>query len=107
MADKPASIATSIAPWFTIDHAASAVEFYKSAFKAAETYRLEMDGGLVVSLSVDGAIFWVSGNNTTGAGVVAAVDDREAIRMILTVDDPDTVFAEALQAGAREVFPVS
>ncbi len=28
-------------------------------------------------------------------------------RMILTVPDPDAVFAQALAAGAREVFPVA
>jgi PhnB protein len=29
-----------------------------------------------------------------------------SIRMILTVSDPDSLFAQALQAGATEVFPV-
>jgi len=31
---------------------------------------------------------------------------KTSIRMILTVPDPDTVFAQALQAGASEIFPV-
>jgi len=29
------------------------------------------------------------------------------VRMILTVADPDSVFAEAIRAGATEIHPVS
>ena len=99
------TIPTSIAPWFSVRNSAKAVEFYKSAFGAIETYRLEdPDGNAVVKLSVDGAEFWLSdgssGNlspETLGGG---------SVRMILTVTNPDTLFAKALKAGAMEVFPV-
>src|SRR5690348_2311110 len=96
---------TTIAPWLSVRNSALAVSFYKSAFDAIETYRLEdPDGNAVVKLSINGAEFWVSDspsdNSTEKLG-------GETIRMILTVDDPDTVFAKALQAGATEVFPVS
>jgi len=37
------------------------------------------------------------GNESVGGG---------SIRMILTVADPDTLFAQALAAGASEIFPV-
>ena len=56
---------SSLAPWLSVRDGAKAVDFYKSAFGAIETYRLEIpDGGLVVKLSVDGAEFWVSGEST-------------------------------------------
>ncbi len=99
------TIPTSIAPWLSVRNSARAVEFYKSAFGAVETYRLEdPDGNAVVKLSVDGAEFWVSDGasdnsspETLGGG---------SVRMILTVTDPDALFAQALKAGATEVFPV-
>ncbi len=99
------TIPTSIAPWMSVHNSARAVEFYKSAFGAVETYRLEdSDGNAVVKLSVDGAGFWVSDGasdnlspETLGGG---------SVRMILTVTDPDALFAQALKAGATEVFPV-
>src|SRR4051794_37564560 len=99
------TIPTSIAPWLSVRDSSKAVEFYKLAFGAIETYRLEdPDGNAVVKLSVDGAEFWLSDSpsdsispETVGGGTV---------RMILTVADPDTLFAQALQAGATEVFPV-
>ncbi len=55
------TIPTSIAPWLSVRNSARAVEFYKSAFGAIETYRLEdPDGNVVAKLSVDGAAFWLS-----------------------------------------------
>ncbi len=98
-------IQCSIAPWLTVRNSIKAVEFYKSAFGALEVYRLEgQDGDLVARLSVDGAEFWVSnasdknlGRETLGGG---------SVRMILTVADPDSLFNQALKAGATQVFPV-
>ena len=98
------TVRTAIAPWLSVNSSAKAVEFYKSAFNAIETYRMEdPDGNAVVKLSIDGAEFWLSdspsdsNSNPLGCGT---------IRMILTVENPDAVFAQALQAGATEVFPV-
>jgi PhnB protein len=103
--NKIESIKTSLSPWLSVSSSAKAVAFYKSAFGAIETYRLEdPDGNAVVKLSVDGAEFWLSDSpsdekdpETVGGG---------SIRMILTVADPDAVFAKAIQAGASEVFLV-
>ena len=99
------TIITSIAPWLSVRNSGKAVEFYKSAFGAVETYRLEdPDGNAVVKLSVGGAEFWLSdspSDNTTPETL-----GGDTIRMILTVTDPDALFAQALQAGATEVFPV-
>ncbi|HEY6977898.1 MAG TPA: VOC family protein [Chitinophagaceae bacterium] len=99
------TIPTSVVPWLSVRSSAKAVAFYKSAFGATETYRLEdPDGNAVVKLSINGAEFWLSDSSpdnstseTLGGGT---------IRMILTVTDPDAVFAQALNAGATEVFPV-
>lgn len=100
---------TSILPWLSIRNSKKAASFYKEAFGAIETYRMETPGGgLVLRLSVDGAEFWVSGesdeasiNETTRENV-----GGDTIKIILTVDDPDSVFEQALKAGASEVFPV-
>ncbi len=99
------TIPTSIAPWLSVRNSAIAVEFYKSAFEAIETYRLEdPDGNAVVKLSVDGAEFWISGGSAGDSSDEALGGDT--VRMILTVTDPDALFAQALKAGATEVFPV-
>jgi PhnB protein len=92
-------------PWLSVRSTAKAVEFYKLAFGAIETYRLEDDeGNAVVKLSIDGAEFWLSDDHSNIAG--AETVGGGSIRMILTVTDPDSMFAQALMAGATEVFPV-
>jgi|SRR5689334_4157793 len=102
MTGKP--IRTTIAPWLTVHNEEQAVSFYKMAFGAVETYRLETPDGLIVRLSVNGAEFWVSGSSENTSNAAALGGD--SIRMILTVSDPDTFFANALKAGASEIFPV-
>jgi len=99
-------ISASIAPWLSVRNSAKAVQFYKLAFDAVETYRLEdPDGNAVVKLSVNDAEFWLSDSPATDAN--PEMLGGGTIRMILTVADPDAIFAQALEAGATEVFPVS
>ena len=101
---KEKSIQTTIAPWLTVQNGEKAVGFYKTAFDAIETYRLETPDGLIVKLSVKGAEFWISGGSENSPD--AQPLGGGLIRMILTVNDPDTIFEKALKAGASEVFPV-
>ncbi len=102
------NIRTSIAPWLSVANCIKAVEFYKAAFDAVETYRLESpDGGLVIKLSVEGAEFWLSGGVTDNGDIKVRPLGGESVRLILSVADPDAVFAKAIEAGAKEIFPVT
>ncbi|MEP6949781.1 MAG: VOC family protein [Ginsengibacter sp.] len=104
---ETAAIPTSIAPWLSVSNGEKAVSFYKSAFGATEVYRLEVPGGgLVARLSVDGAEFWLSGESSADSSSIPGSPPDGAIRMILTVSDPDALFDKALQAGASQVFGV-
>ncbi len=97
----------TIAPWLSVRNSAQAVNFYKSAFGATEAYRLEdPGGGVVAKLSVDGAEFWLSDESPEHGNFSPESLGGGSVRMILTVADPDAVFARALKAGATEVFPV-
>lgn len=101
-----AKITTSIQPWITVKNAAAAANFYKEAFGAKETYRMETpEGGLVLKLCVDDVAFWISGQST-GSQPEAVSLKQEAVRLILVVENPDAVFEQAIKAGAKEVFPV-
>ena len=101
-------IATSVAPMLSVRNGARAVEFYKSAFGATEVFRIESPDGAVVSrLSVEGAEFWVSDESPEhGNFSPESLGGRGSARMILTVPDPDAMFAKAIAAGAREVVAV-
>jgi PhnB protein len=90
----------------SIRNGARAVEFYMAAFAAVETYRMEDPSGAVISrLNVDGAEFWVSGESPEG-GVYAPETDGGRVRMILSVSNPDAVFAKAVASGAEIVYEV-
>jgi PhnB protein len=83
------------------------VEFYKSAFDAMEAFRIEALGGAVVCrLSIGGAEFWVADESPEHANFSPESLGGGTARMILTVADPDAMFARAIAAGAREVVPV-
>lgn len=102
---KPKPVVCSLAPWLTVRNSKNAIEFYKKAFGAIEVYRLEGDeGDLVARLSVNGAEFWIS--NGSAEFAVSESLGGGTVRMILTVPDPDSLFLQALKAGATEVFPV-
>jgi PhnB protein len=102
--DGSEAFGTSIAPWLPVDDAQRAVEFYKAAFGAMELYRLDSEGGLeVAQLSVGGAAFWVQDDIDAGSESRGTA----SIRMILSVADPDAVFAQAVAAGAVEIAPVA
>src|SRR4051812_16673 len=94
-------IAVSIAPWLSVRNGAAAVEFYKAAFGANEVFRIE-DGGSVVSRqSVAGAEFWLSDESPEHGNFSPESLGGGSVRMILTVPDPDPMFARAVAAGAR------
>ena len=101
------SVAFSLAPMLSVRSGARAVDFYKTAFGAVEVYRVEDPGGAVVSrLSIDGAEFWLSDESPEHGNFSPESLGGGSVRMILTVPDPDGVFAQALAAGAREITAV-
>jgi PhnB protein len=107
MVNNRRDIRTSISPWLSVANAQDAVDFYKKAFDALETYRLETpDGGLVSRLSVDGAEFWLSGESADKSNTNIQSLGGGSIRMILVVSDPERLFNQALAAGATLIFPI-
>jgi PhnB protein len=99
---------TTIAPWLSVKGGARAVDFYKAAFGAEQVYRIEdPDGNVVVRLSVNGAEFWLSDESPEHGNSAPDSSIGSAVRMILTVHDPEAVFQQAVSAGARVVYPVS
>jgi PhnB protein len=103
---------TSLAPLLSVRRGAAAVDFYKSAFGAVEMFRVENPAGEIVArLSVGeagfgGAEFWVSDESPEHENFSPESIGGSTARMILTVPDPDAMFAQAVAAGARVITPV-
>ena len=96
----------SIAPFLSVRNGVKALEFYKSAFGAVESFKLENEGSVVARLSVEGADFWVSDESPDHKNFSPESLGGGTVRMVLTVPDPDTMQARAIAAGAKEVMPV-
>jgi PhnB protein len=97
----------SIAPMLSVRGGAQAVEFYQAAFGASEVFRIEDPGGSVVArLAVEGAEFWVADESPAHENFSPPSLGGGTVRMILTVPDPDAMFAQAIAAGARQVVAV-
>jgi len=101
------SITTTIAPWLCVRGGARAVEFYKAAFGAVELFRMGDGESAVARLSIEGAEFWLSDESPDHHNYSPESLGGITIRIILTVLDPDAVFARAVKAGAKEVYPVT
>ena len=105
---KGGMVTTSITPWLSVRKSANAVEFYKVAFGAKEVFRLESDdGGVVARLSVDGAEFWIGDESPEHKNFSPETLGGATVRLVLTVSDPDAIFAKAVAAGATVIVPVS
>ena len=95
---------TTIAPMLSVRNGAKAIEFYKAAFGAGELFRMDdPDGAVVAQLSAGGAKFWVADESPAHLNFSPESLGGGTVRMVLTVADPDAMFARALAAGAREV----
>ena len=99
------TIATTIAPWLNVRNSVRAVEFYKAAFGATEVFRFG-DDSVVARLSVEGAEFWLSDESPEHYNFSPESLGGGTVRIILTVADPDAVFAQAVAAGAKQVSAV-
>jgi PhnB protein len=88
-----------IQPWLTFKDCFEALRFYKVAFGAEERYHLEpAEGELVCRLSIEGAEFWISSDASGNVG--------EHSRFIIVVRNPEDYCSKAIEAGAKEIFPV-
>jgi len=98
----------SLAPMLSVRHGASAVDFYKAAFDARELFKIEApDGSVVAQLAIGESDFWVADESPEHKNFSPETLGGGTVRIVLVVEDPDAVFAQALAAGAKTVWPVA
>jgi PhnB protein len=98
---------TAIAPMLSVRNGLRAIEFYKAAFGASESFRIEDKSGAVVArLSVEGAEFWLADESPEHLNFSPESLGGGSVRMVMIVEDPDAAFDRAFTAGASVVSPV-
>jgi PhnB protein len=101
-------IPTTLAAFLSVRNGAKAVEFYKSAFGAQELFRHEdPNAGIVCNLTINGYGFWVADESPEHKNFSPETLNGGTVRMILTIEDPDAAFDQAIAAGATLVWPVA
>lgn len=102
------ALKTMLEPLLSVRRGKSALEFYKNAFGAEILRLIESDKGEVVAqLSVEGSSFWMADESPANDNFSPESIGGSTVRIVLTVKNPDKVFAQAISAGARAVYPVS
>lgn len=98
----------SVTPYLHLRRASEAIEFYKKAFGASERFRLPGPDGKIAHAEI-----------TIGDSIVMLADESEqmsafgpehyggtSITLMVYVDDVDSVFAQAVAAGAKVKRPL-
>lgn len=98
---------TTVAPMLSVRNGARAIEFYQAAFGAEVRFRIDGEAGAAVAeLSVGDSVFWLADESPEHLNFSPESLGGSTVRMILTVPDPDAVFAQAVASGAKVVSPV-
>jgi len=97
---------TSIQPELWVDRASAAVAFYEAAFGAKVIHRVGEDDDIVAQLCVDDAPFWVTAASASMRRLSPNAIGGTTGRMLLVVENPEQVVAQAITAGAKEISAV-
>ena len=97
-----------VEPYLNFDgRCEEAIEFYKNAFGAEVLFRIDApDGGVVATLAIEGAEFWVADESPEHHNFSPETLKGSTTRLVLTIEDPDAMFARAVHAGATVVQPM-
>jgi PhnB protein len=99
----------TVSPELSVRRGREAVEFYKAAFGAVEVYRVggtDDHEGVVSQLSVGAASFWVADESPPHGNFSPETVGGTTVRLLLVVEDPRAVVAQAVALGAVEESPV-
>jgi len=99
----------TVAPYLAIKNALSALEFYKKAFGAIETYKLIVPDGRLghAEIRLGDSLIMLSDEFPEFGGKAPESLGGSPVSIHLYVDDVDAFVKKAVAAGARELKPVA
>ena len=98
----------SVTPYLSIQGAAEAIEFYQRAFNATECFRLTAPSGTIghAEIRIGDAVIMLADPCETGAFRSPQSLGGSSVGLHVYVEDVDTLFDQAVNAGAKVVTPV-
>ena len=112
MTDKLSSPAPAgsqtVVPFFPVNYAAKAIDFYRDVFGAKLISRIDGPKGRVIhaELELGDARFQLS-DPITMPGVLGPPEDGNNFTLTFWTSDVDAIFDKAVAAGATEMVPLS
>jgi PhnB protein len=101
-------IKTTLTPMLSVNGALAAIEFYKNAFGATESGRVEDNGKIIIAeINFGEARFYLADESPENGNISPKKANGTTIRLELTVADPDAIVKQAVTCGARIIFPVA
>jgi PhnB protein len=108
VAEPIAAVHTTAMPRMTFKNVANAIEFYKNAFGARETFRFELGGGIAhAEITVGDSPIHLSEEWPEGGRFSAERLGQSPIQLSLQVADVDSFAAHAVAAGLNPLGPIS
>jgi PhnB protein len=96
-----------VTPYLCAKGAAEAIEFYKNAFGAEETYRYEEDGKIGHLEMLIGETTLYLSDEWEPMGVLSPLTLKgNSVSLSISTDDAEAVFKRATDAGARVERPL-
>lgn len=98
----------TITPYLSIQGADAAIQFYQRVFGATEIGRLLMPGGDIghAELQIGDSRFMLAEENLDWGNKSPTTLGGTSVTLAVYVDDVDTVYQRALDAGATSTMPV-
>jgi len=98
----------SVTPYLSIQGAVEALEFYKQAFNATELFRLAAPGGVIghAEIVIGDSHIMMSDQCEESPIPSPRSLGGSSVGLYIYVEDVDALFAQAINAGAKEVKPV-
>jgi PhnB protein len=108
LAETATATRTVASPRLTFKHAAKAIEFYKKAFGAEETFRFE-DGEKIphAEMRIGDSLITLTDEWPEGGRFSAETLGQSPVELSLQVDDVDSFAARAVKAGLKTTMPIS
>jgi PhnB protein len=97
----------AVTPYLIVDGAARAIEFYKTAFGAAERMRLDAPGGRIghAELTVGGSVVMLADEHPEIGAIGPLTVGGSPVGLMVYLADVDAAVERAVGAGAKLVSP--
>ena len=97
----------SLTPYLVVDGAAEAIDYYKKAFGATELFRMEHEGKIGhAEMKIGDSPFMLSDEHPERGYRGPKAIGGSAVGLMIYVEDCDTIFKQAIDAGGTEKYAV-